>query len=179
VYSGLNAGCGGHRLQGWLNVDADRSVSVDLVCDCSRLPFKDRAFERVYARDLIHHVRDPTRTIRELSRVSSGHVEIWESERYNPFMFLFMTLTGFTTHPHFSAKHFRRLFEGQSVAIDARNDLDHVVKVTRAYAPGVAGNTLVSLFRILSRVVPTYNVAVIRVAAHRGSPTGREPTQPV
>ena len=68
VGDSLNVGCGFTSFAG-VNVDVDRSVLPDLVCDGMYLPFKDKAFERVFCFQVIEHVVDPFRLVRECLRV--------------------------------------------------------------------------------------------------------------
>lgn len=72
----LDVGCGKRRL-GDVNVDINREVRPDVVCDIHYLPFKDAQFEVVYCFHVLEHkgVR-PEKAIRELRRVSKKIVEI-------------------------------------------------------------------------------------------------------
>lgn len=77
----LNVGCGGNELCDFTN-SFDDCISVDIRvpfkrandfvrCSGEALPFVDRAFKEVYSIDVIEHVDNPTRFIKELGRVCS------------------------------------------------------------------------------------------------------------
>ncbi len=51
----LNLGCGEDVRPGHLNCDARSLDGVDVVCDASRLPFRDNSFEAVLGLDLLEH----------------------------------------------------------------------------------------------------------------------------
>jgi SAM-dependent methyltransferase len=54
------------------------------------LPFRDGAFEQVIVRDVIHHLDDPAKLLREVARVvgAGGQVDLLEPCRYNPMIVL-------------------------------------------------------------------------------------------
>jgi len=61
-----------------------------LVCgDATSLPFPDGNFEVVFEANLLHHVADRERVIREMARTSRRYVVLLEPNRYNPLMFAF------------------------------------------------------------------------------------------
>jgi ubiquinone/menaquinone biosynthesis C-methylase UbiE len=67
----LNLGAGGDIRKGWCNVDIRPSAGVDLVCDVSCLPFDDNSANKIYASDVLEHVRyvDVRETLEEWYRV--------------------------------------------------------------------------------------------------------------
>ncbi len=59
-----------------------------LVCgDATSLPFPDEHFDVVFEANLLHHVDDRERVIREMARASRRYVVFLEPNRYNPLMF--------------------------------------------------------------------------------------------
>jgi SAM-dependent methyltransferase len=61
-----------------------------LVCgDATSLPFPDGNFEVVFEANVLHHVPDRERVIREMARASRRYVVLLEPNRYNPLMFAF------------------------------------------------------------------------------------------
>jgi len=53
----LHLGCGGHRIERWINVDLARTGSTDLLADCARaLPFADASIAFLHSEDLIEHL---------------------------------------------------------------------------------------------------------------------------
>lgn len=75
----LNVGCGGSRFAFYdLNCDVNCDVQEPKVripnfvlSDICNLPFRDKAFERIYAFNVLEHVSNPAKAIRELNRVGS------------------------------------------------------------------------------------------------------------
>ena len=53
---------------------APRARVETMVYDGGALPFGDRAFDLVYAIDVLHHCDDPAESLRELMRCASGYV---------------------------------------------------------------------------------------------------------
>ena len=56
------------------------------------LPFKDNTFDLVFCSNLLHHIDDPTKAIKEMKRVSRKFVIISEPNRNNPLMALFSAI---------------------------------------------------------------------------------------
>ncbi|HEX4440170.1 MAG TPA: methyltransferase domain-containing protein [Thermoanaerobaculia bacterium] len=53
----LHLGCGGHRIEGWINVDLAPDGSTDALADCARaLPFPDGSIAFIHSEDLIEHL---------------------------------------------------------------------------------------------------------------------------
>ena len=51
----LNIGCGQQILSSYVNVDIRKLEGVDVICDVKRLPFKDNAFVKLWASDVLEH----------------------------------------------------------------------------------------------------------------------------
>jgi SAM-dependent methyltransferase len=66
----LNLGCGRDIYQGWINLDRANLPGVDVVHDLEQLPlpFKDKHFDHIQAKDVLEHV-DCIRVLRELHRI--------------------------------------------------------------------------------------------------------------
>lgn len=72
----IDVGCG-KRKMGDVNVDIDRNVHPDVVCDVNNLPFRDAIFDVVYCYHVLEHKGvNPEKAIKELLRISNGLVEI-------------------------------------------------------------------------------------------------------
>ena len=156
----LNVGAGVTALPQYLNVDISAYHGVGVICDVEHIPFKDRAFEAVVARDLLHHVGDPERAIGEMWRVTENEMEVWESNRRNPYMWTRMIFSGFA-HDHFTPRKFRRLFIGYPAFFDRANNFEHFVGFERASRKRLS-SFIMRLYRMASAVVPSYNVAYLR-----------------
>lgn len=57
--------------------------------DAYALPYEDASFDLVYCWELLHHVSDPLRVVREMARVCAGRVLLCEPNSINPAMALF------------------------------------------------------------------------------------------
>ncbi len=67
---GLNLGCGDTRLDPrLLNFDLVSTGAADVVGDALALPFPDGKFRLVVSQEMVEHVPDPFRAVREMARV--------------------------------------------------------------------------------------------------------------
>ncbi len=98
-----------------------------------------------------------------MRRVARTSVEIWESNRYNLYMFVFMILSGFE-HRHLSFKQFKQLFDGYSARFEKRNNYDH-------FHSRPILSPVVELLKRLSLLVPAYNVASVDIAGNLQPPS--------
>jgi ubiquinone/menaquinone biosynthesis C-methylase UbiE len=58
-------------------------------CDAYHLPYESSAFDLVYCWELLHHVAEPEKVVREMTRVASKCVLLCEPNCLNPAMALF------------------------------------------------------------------------------------------
>lgn len=79
------------------------------VQDVRRLAIRENSFDTIFAKDVLHHVWEPDKALKEMKRVTrpGGTIVIIEANRYNPLFFLHMTLL--LGHDHFTGAHFRAL----------------------------------------------------------------------
>lgn len=63
-------------------------VKKKFLMDANNLKFKDKSFDIVFCRALLHHIENIDRVIQEMRRVSKKYVVILEPNRNNPSMFL-------------------------------------------------------------------------------------------
>jgi len=61
-------------------------------CDANQLVWEDSAFELVYCWELLHHVQDPLRVVKEMQRVAQKTVLLCEPNCLNPAMAAFGVL---------------------------------------------------------------------------------------
>ena len=59
------------------------------VLDGEHLPFSDNSFDMVYCWEVLHHVENPDIVMREMARVASNYVVVFEPNRNNIAQFLF------------------------------------------------------------------------------------------
>ncbi|MCI0503519.1 class I SAM-dependent methyltransferase [Candidatus Micrarchaeota archaeon] len=75
----LNLGCGKDIRDGFVNVDYVKLPGVDIACDIEKgLPFKDGEFDYIVCQDVLEHMSDAGRLMREMHRVlkDGGVLEI-------------------------------------------------------------------------------------------------------
>ena len=66
-----------------------------LVADAEALPFEDGRFDQVIVRDVFHHLTEPDRLVREISRVLDprGRLDVLEPCAFNPLVALHAIVT--------------------------------------------------------------------------------------
>ncbi len=74
-----------------------------------RLPFKDSTFDGVFIKDVLHHLKDMDRMLKEVLRVTKtgGDIIILEGNRYNPIFYFYVTTV--RGHDHLTQKEFKNL----------------------------------------------------------------------
>ena len=75
----LNLGCGGHKAEGWVNIDKHRvcehaecvDANPDLVCDIRTLPYDDGSVDAIYCGHVLEHLPEPEviAVLQEMRRV--------------------------------------------------------------------------------------------------------------
>lgn len=67
----LEIGCGKVKAKGAIGIDMHRTPATDAVCDLDapHLPFADDTFEKVYAIDVLEHLKDVKAIMEEIHRV--------------------------------------------------------------------------------------------------------------
>jgi len=88
--------------------DEHRKENLALkTADAENLPYGDGSFDTVIEKDVLHHVSDPQKALKEMTRVAKKRVILVEANRYNPSFYIFLTLMG--KHEHFNQKKFKEL----------------------------------------------------------------------
>lgn len=100
--SALDVGCGSgfstlYAPSHLVRVGCDRSVAMlvrnpttnRLCASALELPFADGSFDLVYCWEVLHHVDEPHRVLREMARVSRRYVLVIEPNPWNLAQFLF------------------------------------------------------------------------------------------
>ena len=80
-----------------------------VVGDAQRLPFEKNRFNGVFLKDVLHHVTDPERVLKEIKRVAvkGPLIILIEGNRYNPLFYIHMTKLG--GHDHLKQGQFKEL----------------------------------------------------------------------
>ena len=74
----LNLGCGANIKSGYVNLDKSKIKGVDVAHNLDRYPwpFPSNYFEEVYAMDVIEHLSDLFRAMKEIHRISKNGARI-------------------------------------------------------------------------------------------------------
>ncbi len=57
----LHLGSGDHRLTGWINIDLDPAMPVDVAADLTRsIPFRPESVDLIHSEDFLEHIDGPT-----------------------------------------------------------------------------------------------------------------------
>jgi ubiquinone/menaquinone biosynthesis C-methylase UbiE len=124
----LDVGCGDGRITRRIAERAVTTIGVDVTAheswaryasdrlrfqtgDAESLPFSDFSFDTVFQVSMLHHARQPERAITEMLRVRKpgGKVIIVEPNRWNPIMYVHLTMFG--SHNHFTKERFKQMIE--------------------------------------------------------------------
>lgn len=77
----LDVGCGFvsdelfHKKRGSIGIDLHRG-KADILASAESLPFKDDIFEIIYVRNLLEHLKHPTRCLKDVNRVAKKNSDI-------------------------------------------------------------------------------------------------------
>ena len=83
-------------------VGVDRSFAMLSECpqgagfftqaDVAELPFQESSFDCLLGWEVLHHLENPSRAVKEFARVTRRYVVLFEPTRYNPIQFAFGAL---------------------------------------------------------------------------------------
>ena len=77
--------------------------------DSEKLAFKNKSFDTVIEKDMLHHASNPEAALKEMVRVAKKRVIVIEANRYNPLFYVNLTLLN--NHQHFTQKRFKAIME--------------------------------------------------------------------
>jgi ubiquinone/menaquinone biosynthesis C-methylase UbiE len=64
------------------------------IASANKIPLSDKSFDLVLCKDVLHHVKNPQKIVKELIRISKRLVIIIEANRENPLMALYTKIQG-------------------------------------------------------------------------------------
>ncbi len=96
---------------------SNESVSFS-IGDAQKLDFESNSFDTVMEKDMLHHVPSPADALKEMIRISKKRIIIIEANRYNPLLYINMTLI--RNHQHFTQKYFKELILATGLAYEFR-----------------------------------------------------------
>jgi ubiquinone/menaquinone biosynthesis C-methylase UbiE len=174
----LDLGCGNGVDAEWFAERASETVGIDLaanerwrqidrpglsfgVGNAEALEFANSRFDLVFLKDVLHHAESPERVLREARRVCKpgGTVYVIEGNRFNPLLYVHMTLM--LGHQHFRRPAFHSLVrrvvpEARFVHFEAHVypfDRGIMVGLAHAVESAIAATPLV-------RRLASYNAAI-------------------
>jgi len=112
-----------------------------VIGDATQLPLRDRCVNRIFAKDVLHHIGHPINAITEIRRVTNhgGLIAFVESNRYNPLSYPHMVLL--KKHQHFTRIEFRKLVKSMF------NNIKFTACEAHHYT--IQAKKLIALFRFL------------------------------
>lgn len=122
----LDLGCGDGEDSFEISKYAKKVIGIDIVknpnwgkrkkrnlqfkiSEAEKLPFANDSFTGLFLKDVIHHVQDIEKTMKEIKRVTMDNAVIIliEGNRYNPLFYVHMTKINH--HEHLSQNEFKKL----------------------------------------------------------------------
>lgn len=75
----INLGSGQDIKEGFVNVDFIEDEGIDVIHNLNQYPypFDDSSVEEIYARDIMEHLDNPNKFIKELWRIGKPNCKIW------------------------------------------------------------------------------------------------------
>jgi len=104
----LNLGCGTDIKKGYINVDFIENRGVDVVYDLNKYPypFKDNSVEEIYARDIMEHLDNPNKFIKELWRIGEPNCKICIRVPHFSSLYAWADLTHHRPFSYFVMNHY-------------------------------------------------------------------------
>lgn len=91
-------------------------IKKKYVMDAYNLKFKNNSFDVVFCSNLLHHLDNPKKAVKEMIRVSKKYIVVSEPNRNNPFMFLFgLFKRGERSTLKVSSKFLKRFFGEEKI----------------------------------------------------------------
>lgn len=65
----IDIGCGNHKVKGSIGVDIKKTSEVDILASVYELPFEDKTFDVAYLHEVIEHLDNPKKALKEIRRI--------------------------------------------------------------------------------------------------------------
>ena len=126
-----------------------------VLADAHILPFRKSTFSLTFAKDLLHHVKNPLEILKELKEITKGEVVIVEANRPNSLMLLW---TKYSNHQHFTLDQVVNLASNASMKLRDYKQL-HAYSFSLLFWPiknplMILWNFLILLFLFSSYIIP-------------------------
>ena len=128
-------------------------IQKRVTCESDNLPFEDKSFSLVYGWDFLHHVPDPFKTVKEMSRVAKDYLFLVEPNRYNIGHFMYGILR---SHERGTLKFHRGMM------YKLIKDIDFDVLTCETVGCTFAGSTPESFLPIIKKL--PYRIPIVGVA---------------
>lgn len=139
-----------------------RKNLVFKISAAEKLPFANNSFTGLFLKDVIHHVQDTEKTMKEIKRVTTDDAVIIliEGNRYNPLFYVHMTKMN--QHEHLSQNQFKKLVLKYFPKARFKHFESHFVP----YIDERTFDLLIRLEKIMDKIpllkpVLSYNAAII------------------
>lgn len=86
----IDIGCGNHKVEGCVGVDIKKTSKVDILASVYNLPFKDKTFDKAYFYEVIEHLDNPKKALREIRRILKDNGILHLSTPSDTFIFRFL-----------------------------------------------------------------------------------------
>lgn len=108
-----------------------------------KLPFKEKTFDIVMIKDVLHHLPDPEAALHEIAKYAKKQVVIIEANRYNPISYVRMVKIA--KHEHFSRAKLKRIVNKPAVI----STVETHVWPTKLRGPGKVTDTVFNKISVL------------------------------
>jgi ubiquinone/menaquinone biosynthesis C-methylase UbiE len=130
--------------------------------DARFLPFRSKAFDVVFEKDVLHHVNNPERIICEMKRVAKKRIVLVEANRYHPFSFFWMVML--RGHKHFTLSQFMKLVKTVTVEVEFYKREAHFLPLPfNSKLSVISFNVLQDVSEKLLKTLANYNIACIKL----------------
>jgi len=130
------------------------------VCSAEELKFPDGSYDTVLEQNMLHHVPNPEKALQEMVRVSKKRIIVLECNRYNPLMYVNMTLI--QNHQHFTQKRFRQILDSAKTPYEVKYFSARCLPVTNKAVIDIAYKIMDALENFpLYRPIIEYNLGIL------------------
>ena len=136
-------------------------VKKQIICRSDDMPFEDKSFSLVYGWEFLHHVPDPYKTVKEMSRITRDYLVLIEPNRNNIGHFLYGV---FRNHERGTLRHHKGMM------FKLVNNIDFDIIVCETVGWTFAGSTpkfMLALIKRLPYKLPLIGTSNIMICKRR------------
>jgi ubiquinone/menaquinone biosynthesis C-methylase UbiE len=158
----LNFGCGNDikpKKEGWVNVDIQKRKGIDKSFDFEKAeyPFKDDTFDHVLMDNVIEHLNNPDKVLRELWRICKKDAKV---EIIVPYYNSYYAYADVTHVNFFNELAMAQLIEGNTYSSDSKKiyEIIKLNSVPQRFLKWLPKSTLNILKRFFGNIIVTLKV---------------------